>query len=237
VREQIKALVKLAEIDAQARGLDEKLKGIPAELDERRAALKTLEALVERQRNVIAEAQRLLASHDSDVASRNEMLSKARGKNAKARTMREAEASERELDAIRKSIKDGELEKESLKARIASTTTSLEGPASALEDQRKDLLDAETAAETRLSELRAEREKIVSGRDEWTRKIDKQYIRLYDRLRTKLNPVVCEVVGENCVGCRIQMPPQRFLQLQRATEIMQCMQCQRIIYHRDILAD
>jgi predicted nucleic acid-binding Zn-ribbon protein len=237
LREQLRALIKLAEIDAQARGIDERLKGIPAELEERRSALRALEALVERQRSTIAEAERLLVQQDSDIAGRNEALSKAKAKSAKARTMREAEAAERELDAIRRSIKEGDTEKENLRARITQTRTGLEAPEATLEEQRQELAAAEMAAESKLSELRVEREKVVVGRDEWAKKIDKQFVRLYDRLRTKLVPAVCEVAGETCSGCRMKMAPQRFLQLKRGTDIMQCQMCNRIVYHRDILAD
>lgn len=237
MREQLRALVKLAEIDSQARGIDDRLKGIPAELDERRAAVRALENLVERQRATIAEAERLLAQQDSDIAARNDALSKAKAKSAKARTMREAEAAERELEAIRRSIKDGETEKERLREKLAGTTAALADPIKTLEEQQAELAASEAAAESKLAELRAERETIVAGRDEYARKIDKKYARLYDRLRTKLTPVVVEVVGETCTGCRMQMPPQRFIQLQRGTEIMQCMACQRIVYHRDVVAD
>jgi uncharacterized protein len=237
LREQLRALIKLAEIDSLARGIDDRLKGIPAELEERRGAVRALEGLVERQRAGIAEAERLMAQHDSDVALRNEQLSKAKSKGAKARTMREAEAAERELEAVRRTIKDGEGEKERLRAQIAQTTASLDEPVRTLEEQKAELAAAEAAAETKLGELRAEREKVVIGRDEFTKKIDKQFIRLYERLRTKLTPVVVEVVGETCTGCRMQMPPQRFIQLQRGTDIMQCQMCQRIVYHRDVLAD
>lgn len=237
MREQLRALVRLAEIDARARAIDERLKGIPAELEERRAAVRALEQLVERQRGAIAEAERLLAQQDADLASRNEALARAKAKSAKARTMREAEAAERELDAIRKSIKDGETEKARLREKIDEIRASLAEPERTLAEQQADLAKAESDAVARLAELNAERETIVAGRDEWTRKIDKQYLRLYDRLRARLVPAVCEVTGETCTGCRMRFPPQRFIQLQRATDIMQCQSCQRIVYHRDVLAD
>ncbi len=237
MREQLRALIKVAEIDAMARGIDDRLQGIPAELEERRSAVRALEMLVERQRAAIVEAERLLKQQDADILSRNEGLSKAKGKSAKARTMRESEAAERELEAIRRTIKDGEVEKERLKEQVAQTTASLDAPMQTLEEQKAELAAAEQASEAKLSELRIEREKIVIGRDEWARKIDKQYLRLYDRLRTKLVPAVCEVAAETCTGCRMQMPPQRFIQLQKGTEIMQCQMCNRIVYHRDIVAD
>lgn len=237
LRDQLRALIKVAEIDALARNVDDRLKGIPAELEERRSAVKALESLVERQRAAIVEAERLLSQQESDIASRSEGLSKAKGKSAKAKTMRESEAAERETEAIRRSIKDGEVEKERLKEQVAQTTASLAGPLSTLADQRAELELAEQASEAKLVELRAERESIVTGRAEWAQKVDKQYIRLYDRLRTKLVPAVCEVKNETCTGCRMQMPPQRYIQLQKGGEILQCQMCNRIVYHRDNLED
>ena len=237
LRDQLRALVKLAEIDSRARGIDEQLEGIPAELDERRGAVRALESLVEKQRGVVKEAEALLAQQDADISSRNEALSRAKSKGAKARTMREAEAAERELDAVRRSIKDGETEKERLRERIAQTHSSLEAPEQTLADQKKELEAAEQAAESRLNALRAEREAVVAGRDEFTRKIEKAWLRTYERLRPKLTPVVVEVVGETCTGCRMQMPPQRYIQLVKGKEIMQCQHCMRIVFHRDVIAD
>jgi predicted nucleic acid-binding Zn-ribbon protein len=237
LRDTLRALIRLAEVDALARGIDERLKGIPAELEERRAAVRALESLVDRQKATIVEAERLLGQQDTDIAARNDSLSKAKAKSAKARTMREAEAAERELDGIRRSIKDGETEKERLRERVTQTRAGLDEPEKTLADQKAELASAEAAAEAKLAELRLEREKVVSGRDEWTKKIDKQYLRLYDRLRTKIVPAVCEVVGETCIGCRMKFPPQRYLQLRRGADIMQCQSCQRIVYHKDILGD
>ncbi len=237
LRDQLRALIKLAEIDAQARGIDDRLKAIPAALEERRSAVRALEVLVDRQRSNIAEAERLLSQQEADLLARNDGLSKAKGKSAKARTMREAEAAERELESVRRTIKEGEVERDRLKERVTQTTGSLDEPVRTLEEQKTELTKAEQEADAKLSELRIEREKVVMGRDDWARKIDKQYLRLYDRLRVKLVPVVCEVADGICVGCRMQMPPQRFIQLQKSAEVMQCQMCSRIVYHRDVLAD
>ena len=237
MREQLRALVKLAEIDANAKDIDEKLKGIPAELEERRGAVAKLQALVERQRAFISEAERLLSQQEIDLASRNDALSKAKAKGAKAKSMREQDAAERELDAVRRSIKDGEAERERLKERIAATRSGLEAPEKALVDAKAELDEAAAASEGRLETLRGDRERVVSGRDEWVRKIDKPVYRTYERLRPKLFPVVTEAVGEVCSSCRMAIAPQRYIQLLKGAELMQCQHCQRYLYHRDSLAD
>lgn len=237
MRDQLRALVKLAEIDSLAKDIDERLKGIPAELEERRQGVRRLEDLVARQKAGIAEAERLLTTQETDLTTRNDQLGKSRSKGAKARTMREAEAAERELETVRRAIKDGEAERDRLKERIEKTRSSLGEPEKALEEQKADLAKAEEIAESKLSELRIEREKTLVGRSEIVAKIDKQSIRLYDRLRTKLNPAVAEADKEICLGCRMAIAPNRFQQLAKATEVMQCLHCMRILYVKASIAD
>jgi predicted nucleic acid-binding Zn-ribbon protein len=237
VRDQLKALVRLAEIDSLAKDIDDRLKGIPLELEERRMGVKRIEELVTRQKAGIAEAERLFTQQESDIASRNDQLGKSRSKSAKARTMREAEAAERELETVRRTIKDGEGERDRLKERIEKTRLGLAEPEKALAEQQAELELAEAASVAKLSELRIEREKTLVGRAEVAAKIDKQHLRLYDKLRTKLSPAVAEAANATCTACRISIAPNRFMQMAKATEIMPCMHCMRILYVKSAIED
>ncbi len=237
MRDQLKSLVKLAEIDSLAKDIDDRLKGIPLELEERRLGVKRLEELVARQKAGIAEAERLFTQQETDISARNDQLGKSRSKSAKARTMREAEAAERELETVRRTIKDGEAERDRLKERIEKTRAGLGEPEKALAEQKAELEAAEAASEAKLSELRIEREKTLVGRSEVAAKIDKDNLRLYDRLRTKLARPVAEAANGTCTACRISIAPNRFQQLTKATEIMSCMHCLRILYVKSAIED
>lgn len=237
MRDQLRALVKLAEIDSLAKNIDDRLKGIPIELEERRMGVKRLEELVAKQKSGIGEAERLFTQQESDIASRNDQLGKSRSKSAKARTMREAEAAERELETVRRTIKEGEGERDRLKERIEKTRTGMAEPEKALAEQQADLATAEIASEARLSELRIEREKTLVGRSEVVAKIDKANLKVYDRLRTKLACPVAEALNQTCMACRISIAPNRFMQITKATEIMPCLHCMRIMYVKSSIED
>jgi len=236
VREQLRALVKLAEIDAKARGIDDLLKGIPLDVEERRSVVRRLEDLVQRQRSSIAEAERLLATQELDVAARNEALSKAKGKGAKAKNGREAEAAERELEAVRRSIKDGETHRDALKDRIERMRSSIGEPKKALEDARAELVVAEAEVEGKLATLQEERALIVTGREVFAKQIHKDHRRIYDRIVKGKPPAVAPLAGEVCSGCRMAVAPQRLHQILRG-EILNCQSCQRFLYHPSLLED
>jgi predicted nucleic acid-binding Zn-ribbon protein len=230
VREQLRALVKLAEIDAKARGIDDRLRGLPIELEERRLGVKRLEDLVARQRNALTDAERLLGTQELDVASRNEALSKAKSKGAKAKNGREAEAAERELEGVRRSIKDGETHRDALKERIEKMRGSLGEPEKALEEAKGELATAESELEGKLATLREERAGIVAGREVYAKQIHKDHTRIYDRIVKGKPPAVCEVnANGTCSACRMAVAPQRFIEIQRG-EILNCQSCQRFLY-------
>ncbi|MCZ7683913.1 MAG: C4-type zinc ribbon domain-containing protein [Sandaracinaceae bacterium] len=237
MQDKLRALVRLAEIDASARGLDEQLEGIPRELEDRRGAVRALEALVAGQRGQAASAEKLLAQQDEEIKQRNDALARSKSKGAKARTMREAEASERELEAIRRSIRDAETEKERLAGVLEQTRSVLSEPLAELEEQKKALAEAEAGSEQRLAELRAEREKVVAGRERWVVEIPKPIYRRYERIRPKIHPAVAEVVDATCTGCRMRLPPQLSNQIQAAQDLYQCPHCQRFLYFKELILE
>lgn len=237
MQDKLRALVRLAEIDASARGLDDQLEGIPRELEERQGSVRALEALVAGQRAQLTAAEKLLAQHDEEIRTRNDTLAKSKSKGAKARTMREAEASERELEAIRRSIRDAETEKERLAGVLEQTRKVLAEPLAQLEEQKSALAEAEHGSEQKLAALRAEREKVVAGRERFVVDIPKPIYRRYERIRPKIHPAVAEVVDATCTGCRMRLPPQLSNEIRKAQEFHQCPHCQRFLYFRDLIAD
>ncbi|MGE0786155.1 MAG: zinc ribbon domain-containing protein [Sandaracinaceae bacterium] len=231
MQDKLRALVRLAEIDASARHLDEQLAGIPEELEERRLAVGSLEALVEGQRNQLEEAKRLLAAQEADLKARNDSLSRARGKSAKARNMREAQMAERELELVRRSIREGEEEKQRLEGLVNQISGILDAPLKELSDQKAALAEAEQSSEGRLSALRAERSELTKDRDQYATQIPKEIYRRYERIRPKLHPTVVEAADGVCQGCRLAIAPQLYNQIIRCDDFYQCQACTRFLYY------
>lgn len=237
MKDKLRALVRLAEIDASARHIEEQLKGIPEELEERRQAVQALEALVGGQKGQMDEAETLLAQQEEELKMRSGLLARSKAKGAKARNMREAQAAERELDAIRRSIREAEEEKERLQGVIAQTKSVLDEPLSELEEQKAALNEAEAGSGEKLEQLRKERDEKVSGREEYVAKIPKPIYRRYERIRHAIHPTVVEAVDGVCMGCRMTIPPQLYNQIVAGDDFYQCQACNRFLYHKDVVID
>ncbi len=237
MRDQLRALVKLSEIDASASDLDQELKDIPAHIEEMRADVDRLEAMLAHERQELEDAERLGRQHEEQLGTSNEMLSRAKAKGAKARNAREVEAAEREMEAVRRTVREREEEQGRLREVIQKARTRLEQHDKELAELRSVIEEDEKQARARLEELGAQRQQVLAGRDEVVASLDKVLVRRYERIREKRGTAVVEVVDGTCQGCQVQLPPQQFIELQRADEIQQCPQCVRILFHRSVLED
>jgi hypothetical protein len=189
-----------------------------------------LEQMLEAERRSLEEAQALRTSHESEIVKGNEALARAKSKGAKAKNAREVEAAEREIEGIRRTIKDREDEKVRLAQAISQKTASLGDRESKLAEFRQ-LHDAETTqANARIAELEKQISTVTAGRDAIVGNLPKTLLARYERVRTRHAVPVSEVVDGTCKGCRMAIPPQQFNNLHRADSIEQCPFCHRFLY-------
>ena len=86
-----------------------------AELDN---DVKRLGELLDAERSEVKDADALLAAQDEELQNQSQSLARSKAKGARARNMRETDAVERELEVIRRTMKEREEERETLKAAI-----------------------------------------------------------------------------------------------------------------------
>lgn len=237
VREQLAALAKLSQIDESAREFDAELTELPARIDEMRTDVRRLEDLLAKERERQQEAESLHKAQKAEVAERTDALSKAKSKAAKARTPKEADASEREVETNRRAIRDREEEVE----KLAGAVEKLRGQVQEHEKELAELQDVvakeESEAKARLAELEAERDRAVAGRDEVAAKLPKNVFQRYERVRKHKGSGVSLVTTPNCGACSMAIPPQMFNELQRGDSLHQCQNCLRILVFKPLVED
>jgi predicted nucleic acid-binding Zn-ribbon protein len=237
VREHLRILAKLATIDGAARDLDKELKEVPERIGEMQLDVRKLEELLSKERQQLVDAEKMRTSGEEEIAARNESLSRSRAKAAKARNAREAEATEREVETVRRMIKEREGDREKLAAAIEEVKKSLAGHEAEFNELRTMFAAEEEKGRARIAELQEERSKVVVGRDELTVKLPRDILRRYEMIRQKRGVGVTEILDGTCQSCRMQIPPQQYIVLQRAENLDQCPSCNRIMYHRSALED
>ena len=235
MREELVALAKLAEMDDSARDIDAELKQIPTELEELRTSVQMLESMLAQEREQLAQAQELKVQQSAELKERGEGLQRARKKAAQASNIREAEAAEREVDSNRRALREREEELGRIAEAITAKGASLAEREKDFEEAKEVLTSQEDASKTRVIELEAQRDEMLKGREELVARVPKSIVKRYERLRKGLPNAVIIVTDGNCSACRMALPPQLTIELQRATELHQCPHCRRILIHKTVI--
>lgn len=237
MREELVALAKLAEMDDSARDIDAELKQIPQQLEELRASVQMLESLLAQEREQLAQAEALKAQQAAELKERGEGLQRARKKVAQATNIREANAAEREVDGNRRAIKEREDELGRIGDTIEAKTASLAEREKDFEEAKSLLQSQEESSKSRVAELESQRDVLLNGRDQLVAKVPNNVVKRYERLRTGIPNAVIIIGDGNCTACRMALPPQLTIELQRADELHQCPHCRRIIIHKTVVED
>ena len=108
MQDELIALAKISEIDAAAFATDTELEELPAKMAELDGDVQKLGELLAAEKQELAEADSLLSEQSEELNNQSQSLAKSKAKGARARNMREADAVERELEVIRRTMRERE---------------------------------------------------------------------------------------------------------------------------------
>jgi len=231
LREKLKALEELQQIDLEANEVRGEIEALPA----RRA--KAEAGIVEARRAYDDSKQRLDANErerrqvETLLQMERDKVKKWEGRLGEIKTPREYAAMSREIDIAKKA-------NETQSEQAKQLTADAQGIRADLEQRSEALGDAEAAAQAELKEIderrRAADERLAGleqRRAEPAQRVDASLLAKYENIRRRRAGVaVSPVVGMTCKGCNRNIPPQLAITLQRANSIETCPSCHRIIY-------
>ncbi|MBN1769716.1 MAG: hypothetical protein JXB32_00525 [Deltaproteobacteria bacterium] len=232
MQKAIEDLSELQTIDLEVFRIDTQLRELPDKVADLKTHLDRIYGIIDREKKQLTEDDRYLGELQQEVQLQTELLSKSKGKLAGARNEREVNAAQREIDMIKGAVQIRE--KEIL--QLMETVETLKKSIAAKEEQFHELeegfksREAETRAQ--IEAIEAERAAHVAKRAAIEKRIPRETLALYDRIRRRKPQAMVEVIGGNCQGCHLQIPPQIFNEVQRGERILQCPNCTRIIYWR-----
>lgn len=228
--EELDALIRIAAIDTKAFKAQAELDEIPERLAELEADVGNLGGLLEAERQELEEADRLLAAQQAEIDASNDSLAKSKSKGARARNMREADAVERELEVIRRTLKEREAERETLQQALAKRREGFEKHQQDFDKLQAFLATERAKGETRMGELRAKLDTALAGREEAAAKVPGDMTRRYNLIRKRRAGVaVAYVKAGSCSGCNVGLRPMQVIAIEKGESFESCPQCSRFL--------
>jgi len=229
--EQIRQLVALQRVDDSILEVEEELKSAPATLEELTKEFQLAEAAKAKHAEKLARLQEQEARVTAEMEEDAARIRKSKSKLMQVANSREYQAMAREMDGMEKILKMRQEERGAITDEIKSHRAVMEETDAHWEKLKADLAEVQAnldsrmaAAQKRLAELKEERAHTGNS-------VPRPVLERYEFIRRRLaHPVIVAVQDSICSGCHIAIPPQAYIELQGGQKILNCPNCQRLIY-------
>jgi predicted nucleic acid-binding Zn-ribbon protein len=230
IPEQIRALEILAALDAELKILDEEHAQERGTLEGLKGSLKKLDEKLQVDRAALGAMEKTRGEFIADVRNMNQQLEHSRDKLGRSRTERESNAAQRELEELRKLVRDREDEIGKLTADSEAARQQIEVTEEEWRKVNGDLSAREGDINTKVGAIDVQRQAKRTEREAAVKHLPAQLYRRYDMIRQKKGFAIAQTSDGTCRACNMQLPPQLFHRLRREPVLEQCPSCQRIIY-------
>ncbi|MDA8165111.1 MAG: C4-type zinc ribbon domain-containing protein [Desulfobacteraceae bacterium] len=232
MRQDIATLVELQQIDHQIAKIEAQIAGGYAEIEksgleiaEGRAAIAQLQEKIEASE---ARRRELEAGVEDELARIKERQTKLMN----VQTNREYQSLLKEIEDGKKNNKQREEELVLLLEQVESLRAKLTEETNVCEAKDKLLGEAQARADQQAAELNDKKGKIAKVRDEKAGEVAPTLLRKYEMLRQRRNgTAIAPVLNGVCRGCNMNIPPQLYIELQKAQQLLSCPTCNRLMFH------
>ncbi len=230
MREQIEVLDTLQRIDMELSELEENLNKYPKKISAFEEELQTSREKLEHLNNEKEELSKTRSRIEQEITHNEEMIKKSEEKLFEIKTHKEYEALQKEIADTKRmnsELEDSLLDEMEKIEKIESEISEIDEE---LKNKEAEYQEKITGYKEKLEELRTlyypkkeEKEKIVS-------KIDPDILPIYEKLRKRNGTILALAKNEVCTGCHMNIPPQLFNEVLTLSRIIQCPNCQKILY-------
>jgi predicted nucleic acid-binding Zn-ribbon protein len=228
--DQIRALEELAAMDSEVKALEEKLaeeRGVLATLT---ANLKQVDEKLTADRATVGAADKQRQELQIDIRTMTQQIEHSREKLNRSRTERETQAAQRELEELRKLVRDREDEIQRIDGDTASVRAQVEASEAEHQALSAELAAKEGDIQAKVTQLESDRQTKGGGREMIVKRIPPVLYRRYEMIRGRRGTAIAQTSDGTCNKCNMALPPQLYHRLRREPLIEQCPSCNRIIY-------
>lgn len=228
--DQIRALEELAAMDAEVKALEEKLAEERGVLGGLKESLKKLDERLSVDRATVGAADKQRSELQIDIRTMTQQIEHSREKLNRSRTERESQAAQRELEELRKLVRDREDEIQRIDGDTASVRAQLEATEAEHKSLTEELAAKEGDIQAKVTQLESDRQTKGGGRDAIVKRLPPALYRRYEMIRGRRGTAIAQTTDGTCNKCNMALPPQLYHRLRREPLIEQCPSCNRIIY-------
>lgn len=232
MKDTLKFLVELQEIDRQLFEIEEKKGSLPEQVEKLESQAGVIKSELEGTRLSLEENQQELTTIKGGLMDAAEKVKKYQDQLYLVTTNREYDALTNEIETVKSSI----IEMEERQLILEEEVDGLEGSISSSEEQSSTFIEQLEANRDELKEKSdltdVRQEELEGQRVDVVKNIGQRYLRKYDRILKARRRAVVAIERSACSGCHKQLSPQTIYEIQQMDAFIECENCGRILVYK-----
>ncbi len=232
MQEILEKLIELQKIDSKIASIEGVIKKTPSQI---KAVQEKYEKAITGYDSIKAaldENKKTYISLEADLNVKKNNLLNSQSKLSSVQNTKEYESVIRELDNLKKTIAEYEINLKEMMNLDFKYESELSKIVELKENLEKELEEVSISKADEDKELHDELTNLIQQREEQASKIKKSTLMKYDRVRAHRHNIgIASVKDEICNGCYMHIPPQLYVEVKKDLEVHICPHCQRILYY------
>ena len=231
---QLQALIALQEIDLRFEESTERKRRLPEMVETARRPLQSAQTMRDILKQESDTAAKDRKAYEQDLAQQEQAIDKLQDRAVKGeiKTNKEYQAHLFEVELAKK--KKGEIEERLLLLMdlVDTKKKELTQAEVAVKEEERRFAAEKAALESSVHVLEEELVELSRRRETLVATLDRSLLRTYEKLRASRKGQALAGVNKegSCLACRLQVQPQVVAEVKRASAILTCSYCQRILY-------
>lgn len=234
MKESLRRLIKLQEIDTQLMDIEEQKGDLPAAVERlTRDVDQLLDNLTTRgeRSEEIEKESRLL---QGQLESTREQLKKYQEQLLLVSTNRQYDALMAEIDNAKNILDEGEYHLLELSEESQRLVDEVKADEMDVERKREELGIQQESLKKMIAATEAEKKSLQNERKKLVASIESQYLRAYERIRAARDGIaVAELSRGSCGVCYNRVPPQQQVEIRAMDKIITCESCGIILFQEN----
>ncbi len=239
VKDKLKTLYQLQQVDLKLDGLLEERGDLPAEVNDLEIKISALKEQIKENEDYLKKAVVRKKEIDKELDDVRKRIDKYTEMRIKVKTNREYDALSKQIDNAKEKLQELHKELEGIQAKESVSAKEVERLRQDYDQESEVYSSKKVELEELVSLTHDEEKRYVKDREKSAQKIDKQTLSRYEIIRkaTKGKAIVPVVRRNACGGCYNVLPPQRLLDLRQMEKIFTCDHCGRILVPNEIVEE
>jgi hypothetical protein len=226
-------LLELQQVDDELVSLQTEYDGLPGHRERIEAERSACDEQLAAAKQALQDAEGGLRQAEGALQDQEALLQRLEGQQFQVKSNDAYTALLHEMEHARSAISEHETKilenmdaSEQARGRSAEAEKQVAETHSRLEAERRAIDTRDPECTSEIDRLRARRSEVEPG-------VGPELLRHYERIAKRRSPAVILVKEERCVGCRVGIPPQSFIEILRGETIVTCGNCARILIHAE----